>query len=220
MDNLVIVTEKPQFVAKNSFTVAQGSPETVRSEQARAVTEEQDCIRGCVHLKIRVRGTLLRGRRSPRALRLVIVLWTLAATLGLVVGLTPAWAETGEAAWLRYQPIQDPAVRRRYDSLPSAVVTLGDSEVLRSARLELVRGVGGMLGRRLSAEPNHTGPNLTEPQPPGGFDPPRHLGPTARRPAQPQGIRPGSSFEPSRGRLLVEDDGGSGLAARRDRRVQ
>ncbi|HEV3276876.1 MAG TPA: alpha-glucuronidase family glycosyl hydrolase [Terriglobia bacterium] len=97
------------------------------------------------------------------------MLWTLAATLGLVVGLTPAWAETGEAAWLRYQPIQDPAVRRRYDSMPSAVVTLGDSEVLRSARLELVRGVGGMLGRRLSAEPNHTGPNLTEPQPPGGL---------------------------------------------------
>jgi len=61
-------------------------------------------------------------------------------------------AETGYEAWLRYSPIEDPAVRQRYDSLPASVVTLGGSPVLRAAQDELIRGVRGMLGRTLRVE--------------------------------------------------------------------
>jgi alpha-glucuronidase len=61
-------------------------------------------------------------------------------------------AETGEVAWLRYAPVEDSEVRRRYAALPSRVVALGDSEVLCSARQELIRGVAGMLGRTLAIE--------------------------------------------------------------------
>jgi alpha-glucuronidase len=65
---------------------------------------------------------------------------------------TIASAETGYDAWLRYADL-DPAAAARYDSLPAAVVTLGDSPVLRSARDEIVRGVRGSLGRTLRVEP-------------------------------------------------------------------
>jgi alpha-glucuronidase len=57
-----------------------------------------------------------------------------------------ARAETGEDAWLRYEPL-DAASRARYDDLPACIVALGDSPVVASARDELVRGARGMLGR-------------------------------------------------------------------------
>lgn len=63
-----------------------------------------------------------------------------------------ARAETGYEAWLRYAPIREPAVRARYDALPAAVVTLGASGVLNSAREELIRGMRSMLGRTLRVE--------------------------------------------------------------------
>jgi len=60
-------------------------------------------------------------------------------------------AETGEAAWLRYAPLDSQAARQ-YAALPAVVVKLGDSPVLDSAQAELVRGIHGMLGRTLREE--------------------------------------------------------------------
>ncbi len=61
-------------------------------------------------------------------------------------------AETGHEAWLRYSSIDDVRVKQRYAAMPAAVVAFGDSDVIRSAREELLRGVGGMLGRTLRVE--------------------------------------------------------------------
>ncbi len=61
-------------------------------------------------------------------------------------------AETGHEAWLRYASIDEELVRRQYAGLPAAVVALGDSPVVGSARDELIRGVRGMLGRILRVE--------------------------------------------------------------------
>ncbi len=76
------------------------------------------------------------------------------SVLILAAALTAAsvHAENGHDAWLRYRPIDDPVARRMYDSLPAVVVTLGNSEVLSTARDELIRGVQGMLGRTLRIE--------------------------------------------------------------------
>ena len=60
-------------------------------------------------------------------------------------------AETGYEAWLRYAPLQNSA-QQKYTSLPASVVVLGKSEVLNSAHDELVRGIRGMLGRRLRVD--------------------------------------------------------------------
>src|SRR6185437_13652491 len=60
-------------------------------------------------------------------------------------------AETGYDAWLRYRPINEPAVRRSYDRLPPSVVALGHSAILDSAQNEMIRAVKGMLGRTLRA---------------------------------------------------------------------
>jgi alpha-glucuronidase len=77
-----------------------------------------------------------------RFARFVLALFCVSfvATVGL--------AETGADAWLRYAPLEGKAAAR-YDSLPATVVVLDDSEVLRTAQKELVRGVKGMLGRTL-----------------------------------------------------------------------
>ena len=60
-------------------------------------------------------------------------------------------AETGEAAWLRYAPLNE-TNRAKYDFLPADVVKLGDSAVLQSSQDEIIRGIKGMLGRTLRAE--------------------------------------------------------------------
>jgi alpha-glucuronidase len=62
-----------------------------------------------------------------------------------------ASAETGEAAWLRYAPLETQAAKR-YNDLPSRVVVLGDSAVLHSAQEELTRGLAQMTGGSLSVE--------------------------------------------------------------------
>src|SRR5689334_3562026 len=53
---------------------------------------------------------------------------------------------TGRAAWLRYERLEKPP------ALPASVVVLGNSEVLSSAREELIRGVQGMTGKILRVE--------------------------------------------------------------------
>src|SRR5581483_3275289 len=58
-------------------------------------------------------------------------------------------AETGYAAWLRYEPINDANVREIYARLPAVTVSLDSTIVAQTAQRELVRGVHGMLGRTL-----------------------------------------------------------------------
>jgi alpha-glucuronidase len=62
-----------------------------------------------------------------------------------------ACAETGAAAWLRYAPL-DVQTAKQYKDLPSRVIVLGDSPVLRSAQRELINGLGQMTGTSLSLE--------------------------------------------------------------------
>jgi len=76
----------------------------------------------------------------------------LLALLTLGIGVPAGRAETGVDAWLRYPRIRDAAATVQYSQLPAVVVVLGDSPVLTSARDELLRGIGGMLGRTLRVE--------------------------------------------------------------------
>ena len=57
-------------------------------------------------------------------------------------------AESGAEAWLRYAPLDSKAAHQ-FDTLPSTVVSFDGSEILTSARDELVRGIRGILGRTL-----------------------------------------------------------------------
>ncbi len=59
-------------------------------------------------------------------------------------------AETGYDAWLRYAPLENPAPARQF--VPAVIATLGDSKLVESAREEAIRGVRGMLGRKLRVE--------------------------------------------------------------------
>lgn len=73
-----------------------------------------------------------------------------AAFVGVLLAAGPLQAETGAAAWLRYERIDDVAVRVRYNAIAGPILVLGDSPVLATARDELVRGVQSMLDRRLA----------------------------------------------------------------------
>ena len=66
-------------------------------------------------------------------------------------------AESGYDAWLRYALLDDAAVRRYRDAVPSVVVSLGAETPIQSAREELVRGVQGMLNRTLRIETRVSG---------------------------------------------------------------
>ena len=59
--------------------------------------------------------------------------------------------ETGTEAWLRYSALTAQAAQS-YQSLPSHIVMLGDSDSLKTAEQELVRGVAQMLGETLQEE--------------------------------------------------------------------
>ena len=61
-------------------------------------------------------------------------------------------AETGYDAWLRYAPLEAGALAGARQAVPAVVARLDDSELARTAEVELVRGVRGMLGRTLRAE--------------------------------------------------------------------
>ncbi|HWC17505.1 MAG TPA: alpha-glucuronidase family glycosyl hydrolase, partial [Terriglobales bacterium] len=58
-------------------------------------------------------------------------------------------AETGEEAWLRYAQLSAQETKQ-YQSLPSSLVVLGDSPLLKSAQQELMRGFNRMLGKQLA----------------------------------------------------------------------
>ncbi len=78
------------------------------------------------------------------------------ALLGLLLVLpaiaSPLRAETGRDAWLRYERLDAKTVAANYAEFPAIVVALGDSEVVASARDELIRGVRGMLQHTMRSE--------------------------------------------------------------------
>ena len=79
-------------------------------------------------------------------LRVVIVMLFFAS-----MTVASSLAETGEAAWLRYAPLDRPAAQH-FSALPLATVALGNSIVLKTAQQELIRGMNGMLGRSERAQ--------------------------------------------------------------------
>jgi len=66
----------------------------------------------------------------------------------MAVPMAGAAAENGVEAWLRYAAV-DTRTASLYTRVPSEVVVLGDSLVLKTAQHELVQGAGQMLGRGL-----------------------------------------------------------------------
>src|SRR3984957_12120436 len=56
-------------------------------------------------------------------------------------------AESGYDAWLRYQPLPAPVAQADVQALGDSITLLGSSEGLVTARKELSRGLGRMLGR-------------------------------------------------------------------------
>ena len=70
-----------------------------------------------------------------------------AALIGLLLVARPLRAETGAAGWLRYERISDAGMRGRYDAMGGAILALGDSPVVATARDELARGLASMLDR-------------------------------------------------------------------------
>ncbi|MEX2308883.1 MAG: alpha-glucuronidase family glycosyl hydrolase [Pirellulales bacterium] len=88
----------------------------------------------------------LSGVRSSRLTPLVYLL------LALVASASPLRADTGYDAWLRYEPVDAKIAAERYAGIPAAAVVLGESDVLASARDELILGLRGMLGRTLRVE--------------------------------------------------------------------
>src|SRR5271157_4722051 len=70
----------------------------------------------------------------------------------LLLGSAWSHAETGAEGWLRYAPIGNARVIEQYRTMPGSVFSLNDSQIVRSAESELVRGISGMLGRKLEIE--------------------------------------------------------------------
>ncbi|MEN3332258.1 MAG: alpha-glucuronidase [Blastocatellia bacterium] len=65
---------------------------------------------------------------------------------------SPQSSALGYDAWLHDDAIDEKALRQAYDRLPAAIVTLGESNVIKAAQEELRRGVRRMLGRTLRVE--------------------------------------------------------------------
>ncbi len=56
--------------------------------------------------------------------------------------------QDGHHAWLRYAPLES-AAQAKYESLPTNLIVLGDSAVLKSAAKETIRGLKGITGKSL-----------------------------------------------------------------------
>src|SRR3954469_23483963 len=92
----------------------------------------------------------MRSTASGAGLRIkVLVKRRLLVAVGFLASLvaltTSVHAESGEDAWLRYARLEARAAQQ-YQALPRAIVALGDSELIRSAQQEVIRGLEGMLG--------------------------------------------------------------------------
>jgi alpha-glucuronidase len=74
----------------------------------------------------------------------------LALALGTLALTARAGAETGYDLWLRYQPIEDTALRDGYRKAISSVVVYPSSPTGRVISRELERGLNGLLGVKLS----------------------------------------------------------------------
>jgi alpha-glucuronidase len=61
-------------------------------------------------------------------------------------------AETGYDTWLRYAALDDVAARQYRTAVPTVVTALRNAGVEHAAQQELIRGIRGMLGRRLRAD--------------------------------------------------------------------
>jgi alpha-glucuronidase len=86
------------------------------------------------------RSTLALGSPTARALA-ALVGW------GVCVLAAPVSAEDGSQLWQRYVAEQDPALRARYLQNASAIVVEGRSRTDQVLRVELGRGLSGLLGR-------------------------------------------------------------------------
>jgi len=69
--------------------------------------------------------------------------------LGTVAVTFAAPASTDLDAWLRYAPLV-PETAKQYEHLPSKIVVMGDSPILRSAESELIADIPKMTGRNLT----------------------------------------------------------------------
>ena len=76
--------------------------------------------------------------------RIIVIL------LGIIALTAICRAATDRDAWLRYAPL-DPAIAKRYEHLPSQVVVMGDSPILKNAEAELLLGIPKMTGHPLES---------------------------------------------------------------------
>src|SRR5690606_21779944 len=90
-------------------------------------------------------------RRHARWLRVTLACWLLAAG-----GLQTVHAEDGYDLWLRYRPVEA-AVAADYRARLVPVVAPATNATQRATRDELVRGLGGLLGKA-PAEADTPGP--------------------------------------------------------------
>lgn len=79
-------------------------------------------------------------------------LFGLRAGVLLFVCVATAPAEDGSQAWLRYAPPSPGAVAAYHRTVPAVVASFGASDVIDSARSELLRGIRGMTDRTLRIE--------------------------------------------------------------------
>ncbi|MFL6275318.1 MAG: alpha-glucuronidase family glycosyl hydrolase [Blastocatellia bacterium] len=82
-------------------------------------------------------------------------MWVCAVAILLLNAIAPASPQpraAGYDAWLRYDAVDERAIRQTYDRLPAVVVALDESPVIKAAREEMWRGVRGMLDRSLRVE--------------------------------------------------------------------
>jgi alpha-glucuronidase len=87
-----------------------------------------------------------RGDQFRAASTLLVLALTLSALA------SPSRAQSAAEGWLRYERLDQKTAKERFSDVPAVVVQLGESEVIASARDELVRGVRGMLGQTLRIE--------------------------------------------------------------------
>jgi alpha-glucuronidase len=69
----------------------------------------------------------------------------------ILLGPSHSRGESGYDAWLRYARLETQLIAQ-YASLPSAVVVVEPSEISSTARSELVKGIGGLLGKRIELD--------------------------------------------------------------------